>query len=151
MLSKLKILSGINLTKYLRSCNVGCLRTLKHMEVCKTEAFLGAHFEKTDCHIFLHICPVSNKMCLNPQDKRHCKWPLQCPTLSRVSNLGCPQRNRRKQVNHHNLTEPCKHGRAVTREGTVPLPPSIACCSPALHQEGRSMSSFRPAQASRTC
>lgn len=84
-------------------------------------------------------------MCLNLWKKGTENGSYNGP-LSQVSNLGCLQRSRRKHVNHHNHTEPCKHGRAATGKETVPFPPSIACCSPALHQEGRSLSDLLKSQ-----
>lgn len=49
------------------------------------------------------------------------------------------------------LTKPCQRGTAASGEGTAPLLPSLVCSSPALHQEGRSLSSFGPTQSSRAC
>lgn len=89
---------------------------------------------------FSRLCPQCDKICLNPPGKRQWRWPLKWLAASQLSNMGCPQRNRRKKVHHHNTS---RRGQSCC--------PSLACCSPPLHQEGRSLSSLGPTQSSRTC
>lgn len=106
----------------------GVVKDFKAHGSLQTWGFFGSPLWENRLSSNFHMyVPWVTKCASTPGTKGTKNGPYSGP-LSQVSNLGsnlgCLRRSRRKQVNHHILTELCKHGRAATGEGTVPLPPS---------------------------
>lgn len=122
------------------------------MEVCKLEECLGACFEKTDYQaIFTFMSPVQQNLPRTPGQKAVTLAPKMAHTLPAKQHGLSVETEKKVGTPPQHLTKPCQRGTAASGEGTVPLLPSLVCFSPALHQEGRPMSSFGPTQSSRAC
>ena len=96
-------------------------------------------------HIYI---PSVTKLALNPWAKGTDVAPKMTHTIPAKQQGLSSEKQEKAGAPLQHLTKPHRCSIAVAGQGTVLLPPSLACCSPALHQEGRTMSSFGPTWSS---